>query len=228
MNKKKMKTVIGIMTVNKGFIAIKTALGMFGLPGGPPLIDAATSLVATISEDLRVAFFFSSRRRHTSSKRDWSSDVCSSDLDRLPRIFCRKEFCTRRLRRPAQPSKKVQLERCVGSKEQKVRFGLEVVFFSTTEDAIPLDLREQAGTRDGNLGTCGVDALRCELQIVVLLERCADEFLQLRVLEDLPPRKIGIGRRLSLPLGVFAQITEGRWRLNDGPMVVRPHAASSD
>src|SRR6266704_6397676 len=25
-------------------------------------------------------FFFSSRRRHTSSKRDWSSDVCSSDL----------------------------------------------------------------------------------------------------------------------------------------------------
>src|SRR5699024_11761942 len=31
-------------------------------------------------------FFFSSRRRHTRSKRDWSSDVCSSDLkeDVLP------------------------------------------------------------------------------------------------------------------------------------------------
>src|SRR5699024_11441462 len=27
-------------------------------------------------------FFFSSRRRHTRSKRDWSSDVCSSDLGR--------------------------------------------------------------------------------------------------------------------------------------------------
>src|SRR5699024_11377683 len=27
-----------------------------------------------------VLFFFSSRRRHTRSKRDWSSDVCSSDL----------------------------------------------------------------------------------------------------------------------------------------------------
>src|SRR5699024_12030097 len=25
-------------------------------------------------------YFFSSRRRHTRSKRDWSSDVCSSDL----------------------------------------------------------------------------------------------------------------------------------------------------
>src|SRR5207249_9241927 len=29
---------------------------------------------------LYVYFFFSSRRRHTRSKRDWSSDVCSSDL----------------------------------------------------------------------------------------------------------------------------------------------------
>src|SRR5699024_4628857 len=29
---------------------------------------------------LFLLFFFSSRRRHTRSKRDWSSDVCSSDL----------------------------------------------------------------------------------------------------------------------------------------------------
>src|SRR5699024_11687873 len=28
-----------------------------------------------------ILFFFSSRRRHTRSKRDWSSDVCSSDLE---------------------------------------------------------------------------------------------------------------------------------------------------
>src|SRR6266403_697753 len=32
-------------------------------------------------------FFFSSRRRHTRSLRDWSSDVCSSDL--RPRRQCR-------------------------------------------------------------------------------------------------------------------------------------------
>src|SRR2546429_9418491 len=30
-------------------------------------------------------FFFSSRRRHTRCSRDWSSDVCSSDLFRLGR-----------------------------------------------------------------------------------------------------------------------------------------------
>src|SRR5699024_6945378 len=31
-----------------------------------------------------VVFVFSSRKRHTRSKRDWSSDVCSSDLSRRP------------------------------------------------------------------------------------------------------------------------------------------------
>src|SRR5437868_11610151 len=33
-------------------------------------------------------FFFSSRRRHTRSKRDWSSDVCSSDLAQGRPIAC--------------------------------------------------------------------------------------------------------------------------------------------
>src|SRR5207249_9441072 len=36
-------------------------------------------LIDLTSRRLRL-FFFSSRRRHTRSKHDWSSDVCSSDL----------------------------------------------------------------------------------------------------------------------------------------------------
>src|SRR5215212_2455347 len=32
-------------------------------------------------------FFFSSRRRHTRCLSDWSSDVCSSDLPRVPVSF---------------------------------------------------------------------------------------------------------------------------------------------
>src|SRR5438874_28051 len=35
---------------------------------------------AARSASTRVGLFFSSRRRHTRSLRDWSSDVCSSDL----------------------------------------------------------------------------------------------------------------------------------------------------
>src|SRR2546421_4232609 len=37
-------------------------------------------------------FFFSSRRRHTRSDRDWSSDVCSSDLYRLCSASFYSEF----------------------------------------------------------------------------------------------------------------------------------------
>src|SRR2546428_11964460 len=35
-------------------------------------------------------FFFSSRRRHTRSDRDWSSDVCSSDLGGRVRLGARR------------------------------------------------------------------------------------------------------------------------------------------
>src|SRR5437870_9719727 len=35
----------------------------------------------------RSLFFFSSRRRHTRWPRDWSSDVCSSDLRLFERLF---------------------------------------------------------------------------------------------------------------------------------------------
>src|SRR5690606_41182241 len=37
--------------------------------------------VSLFRGSLRMIFFFSSRRRHTIFSRDWSSDVCSSDLD---------------------------------------------------------------------------------------------------------------------------------------------------
>src|SRR5437660_7721005 len=38
-----------------------------------------------------VGLFFSSRRRHTRWPRDWSSDVCSSDLDRdVEPVECRR------------------------------------------------------------------------------------------------------------------------------------------
>src|SRR2546429_5223207 len=38
-------------------------------------------------------FFFSSRRRHTRCSRDWSSDVCSSDLLRLYTMAELTELC---------------------------------------------------------------------------------------------------------------------------------------
>src|SRR5256885_6530851 len=40
------------------------------------------SVEALTADVLLLFFFFSSRRRHTRLQGDWSSDVCSSDLDR--------------------------------------------------------------------------------------------------------------------------------------------------
>src|SRR3712207_4002016 len=42
--------------------------------------DVSTAIVHIIKDDDDL-FFFSSRRRHTRYWRDWSSDVCSSDLE---------------------------------------------------------------------------------------------------------------------------------------------------
>src|SRR5699024_12053029 len=38
------------------------------------------------------SLFFSRRRRHTRSKRDWSSDVCSSDLPPTPSLGLALDF----------------------------------------------------------------------------------------------------------------------------------------
>src|SRR6266705_5868086 len=53
--------------------------------------------VLAASRTMLVFFCFSSRRRHTISYGDWSSDVCSSDL--LPLAFC-----TGWRRTPAKPA----------------------------------------------------------------------------------------------------------------------------
>src|SRR5438034_1386403 len=46
------------------------------------VVYGATRGGHTIQREATVHFFFSSRRRHTRSLCDWSSDVCSSDLAR--------------------------------------------------------------------------------------------------------------------------------------------------
>src|SRR6266496_5884882 len=50
------------------------------LTATPPVFKG--NLIFKKPEDawIYIFFFFSSRRRHTRSLRDWSSDVCSSDL----------------------------------------------------------------------------------------------------------------------------------------------------
>src|SRR5690349_24532041 len=74
-------------------------------------------------------FFFSSRRRHTRSLRDWSSDVCSSDL--LHQIEQRQEALDRQqlgdvrsLGRLAVARRRKLLRRELGRSEER-RVGKE-------------------------------------------------------------------------------------------------------
>src|SRR2546429_4930292 len=46
--------------------------------------DAQRETGVRVVRARHMLFFFSSRRRHTRCSRDWSSDVCSSDLDIIP------------------------------------------------------------------------------------------------------------------------------------------------
>src|SRR2546429_1626584 len=70
------------------------------------IICFLTRYLTTLS-GLYCIFFFSSRRRHTRCSRDWSSDVCSSDLKTRLKI----EKLPRRNRRPDQPRQHNQIPR---------------------------------------------------------------------------------------------------------------------
>src|SRR5690606_40092437 len=58
------------------------------------------------SRRLLLPFFFSSRRRHTRFSRDWSSDVCSSDLRSVTKL--EKAFCPESLRAHPRPGRLVR------------------------------------------------------------------------------------------------------------------------
>src|SRR5206468_7751815 len=60
---------------------------MYGETGSRPCPRMMRVSYMISMRDTTLSFFFSSRRRHTSSDRDWSSDVCSSDLMHADRII---------------------------------------------------------------------------------------------------------------------------------------------
>src|SRR5207249_7632095 len=59
--------------------------------GGSAQLEELVSKYGEVLSAVDVDFFFSSRRRHTRSKRDWSSDVCSSDLAAMLRVAASHE-----------------------------------------------------------------------------------------------------------------------------------------
>src|SRR5688500_19555314 len=51
------------------------------------VVTYLTRFIAPMTQKLTFLFISSGRRRHTSLQGDWSSDVCSSDLDQPVELF---------------------------------------------------------------------------------------------------------------------------------------------
>src|SRR5699024_11607045 len=82
-------------------------------------------------------FFLSSSRRHTRSKRDWSSDVCSSDLMIFPGNGCTMRFirrmrekCRRRNGKPCS----VTPSAVWNKREEKAGYYVYPAFFAPGEE----------------------------------------------------------------------------------------------
>src|SRR3989440_1851928 len=118
-------------------------------------------------------FFFSSRRRHTRSDRDWSSDVCSSDLGV-------EEGGRGALKRSLDAGRHVQIlldavdgvnrvaERSIGSKVERERdHGKLTLVVQCQRGGAGLETRERA---EGNLRAVGGFYVNVFQRIGVLLE----------------------------------------------------------
>src|SRR2546421_4514240 len=100
----------------------------------------STILFPIVTVLLSCFFFFSSRRRHTRSDRDWSSDVCSSDLQqrhlgvhREARLLLHgrlalglaRRFCRRKMRRQKRISFRIPLLDVDAVRSEERRVGKE-------------------------------------------------------------------------------------------------------
>src|SRR5207248_6385229 len=85
--------------------------------------------LVTVKQKSSRCFFFSSRRRHTRSYGDWSSDVCSSDLLLVAVRIRDREYG----QRPATRGRLCGLRGSAGDRSEERRVGKEWGFGGTVE-----------------------------------------------------------------------------------------------
>src|SRR3989449_796722 len=119
-----------------------------------------------------IIFFFSSRRRHTRCSRDWSSDVCSSDLEVGTASFA-QAIADELRRRPWGPVVRIEVERTMPPLlrellQRELRFEE-----SALQSALgPSDVYEADGPLDlGGLGELAAGAARPDLDYLPFTPR---------------------------------------------------------
>src|SRR5215211_7841794 len=96
-----------------------------------------------------IFFFFSSRRRHTRSLCDWSSDVCSSDLDASNATWIVDRLEERGLaeRRTIPTDRRVKLV-VLTAKGDRTRNEMIRTLFEPPPELLELDLADLEALRD--------------------------------------------------------------------------------
>src|SRR6266498_5095459 len=137
---------------------------------------------------MEVFFFFSSRRRHTRCGRDWSSDVCSSDLQ-VKKLFRNCFIVGRRFRL------------C------HVRFGKKVIEVSTFRRQAEPEEGDTLIRRDNTFGSPEEDAFRRDFTVNALFYDIAT----FSVID-------WVGGLEDLRAGVVRSIGDPDVRLNEDPV----------
>src|SRR5699024_12106645 len=107
----------------------------------------------------RARCFFSSRRRHTRSKRDWSSDVCSSDLPTTPHAANEEKDAA--VLRGTAPDLPRSEERRVGKEWRSRRGGYPCRRSQVSEDVSEPTVRAWGGGGVGAARDADTDEDRC-------------------------------------------------------------------
>src|SRR2546422_9991849 len=116
-------------------------------------------------------FFFSSRRRHTRCSRDWSSDVCSSDLVDMKQVLDAAASHGKIVEINANPHRlDLDWRLCGYAKEKGVRFSINPDAHSTEGLAdVPFGVnvaRKGGGTAQDVVKTLPVEAITASLQAI--------------------------------------------------------------
>src|SRR6266513_4953347 len=116
-------------------------------------------------------FFFSSRRRHTRSTRDWSSDVCSSDLLNLARDALEREEARAKERIAELDLRLVQLAEAI-ERERRLAHDADAALARLAQEASALGA-ERAAAADRH-GAVAARVGEAEAALAIAEQRSAE------------------------------------------------------
>src|SRR6266498_4866728 len=154
-------------------------------------------------------FFFSSRRRHTRCGRDWSSDVCSSDLTAKRRAI---DLVRREARRAGKEAEAVSLLGPVPEPAEVVRDDMLRLVFTCCHPALSAEAQVALSLRTlGGLSTAEVARalMVSEATMAKRLTRAKQKIVHARIPYRVPTAEELPGRLAAVTATIYLIFNEG-------------------